>query len=234
MFSVKGEYMPDQYLLIVVGVIFGVFVVALLTFFPSSTHRPKKKFSKPMSENEQKDWKTVSLRMERHIHDLKRDVFELQKKEKLLSRELEVSREKENALQIKLNQERGWQKKGVSEFEKRGLEVQKLNNGLKNAEERLANEHSEFLRIQRQDKELLDEIVVLKQEKQSLEQEFSQARAQAEAYRKEILELRAENARISKKHDDTSWIAKTEYMKVKEELRVKEKELERIKRETGK
>lgn len=225
--------MPDLYLLIVVGVVFAVFVVALLTLFPSSSRPAKKKREKPMNEKEQKDWKTVSLRLERHVRELKQEVFELQKKEKLLARELEVSREKEGALQTKLNQERGWQKKGASELDKRGAEVQELIKGLKSAEEKLANEHSDLLRIQRLEKELVDEIAGLKQNKQALEGEVSQVRAQAEAYRKEILELRSDNARLSQKHDDTSWIAKTEYMKVKEELRVKEKELERVKREAG-
>ena len=225
--------MPDRYLLIVVGVIFGVFVVAVLTLFPNPSQRVRKKRPKPVSEQEQKDWKAVSLRMERHIRELKQDIFELQKREKLLSRELEISKEKESVLQTKLNQERGWQQKGASELEKKGLELQKITTTLKAAEERLASEHSELLRIQRQEKELLDEIAGLKKSAQSLEFELSQARAQAESYRKEMLDLRSDNARLSKKHDDTSWIAKTEYLKIKEELRVKEKELDRVKREKG-
>ena len=66
------------------------------------------------------------------------------------------------------------------------------------------------------------------------ESEIAQLKAKNENCRQEIVDLRKENMELTKKKEDTKWIAKADHDKLQQTLREKEKELERIKRESSK
>ena len=58
-------------------------------------------------------------------------------------------------------------------------------------------------------------------------------KAQLENLRKEVSDLRKENMDLARKKDDATWIAKSEYERIEKLLKEKEKELERMKRESS-
>ena len=70
--------------------------------------------------------------------------------------------------------------------------------------------------------------------RRAAESEIAQLKAKNENYRQEIADLRKENMELTKKKEDTKWIAKADHDKLQQTLREKEKELERIKRESSK
>ena len=64
---------------------------------------------------------------------------------------------------------------------------------------------------------------------QTLEAENAQLKAKLENNQKEITSLRKENMELSKRKEDASWVAKSEYERVEKLLREKEKEMEKLK-----
>ena len=70
--------------------------------------------------------------------------------------------------------------------------------------------------------------------RRAAESEIAQLKAKNENARHEVVDLRKENMELSKKKEDTMWVAKTDHDKLQQALREKKKEFERLKRESSK
>ena len=216
-------------ILVLIAIIFIFLLLGFLFLMPSGkTGRRRKKRS---NEGEQeKDWQAVALKLERHINALRNQIDGMQKKGKILERELIIQKDKYEKVQEKLSQERKWQKKEKGDVEKKTNELIKLKKNFQEAEQNLAQEHGERLRLQKEVKETAGVVTDLSEAKGSLESEIMKLKAKNDSYRQEINELKVLNARISKKHDEATWVAKSQYDKVEQELRTKDKEIEKLKK----
>ena len=171
--------------------------------------------------------------MERHIQALRKELIISQNRENDLERDIVIQKEKYKRMQEKLSQERGWQKKEKSDTEKKGHEIVQLKNNLKTAEQNLSHEHGMRLKNEREVKELKREVGTAVEQKRQVEIQLAKAKDLADDYRKEILELKESNRVLSKKHDDTTWIAKSEYIKLEKQFKKVQGELADLKRQVS-
>ncbi|MFP4473073.1 MAG: hypothetical protein ACLFPX_04275 [Candidatus Omnitrophota bacterium] len=222
--------MFDRELMIMLGAVFLVFTFSLFLIFPSGKAKRRKPRKRRLSPEEQKDWHAAALRMEKHIVRLKKELFQAQKVIKKQEIRLDLVSEQAEKVKDKLAQERSWQKKEADDLDKKNRRLEKLQNTLCQAEEQFEEEHQELLRLQRRDQENTRALEQADAQIKQFREDLAKARAQSDNYRQEILDLRSENKKLSRKHEDTEWIAKSEFLKVRTELQVKSKELERYKR----
>jgi chromosome segregation ATPase len=206
-------------------------LIAVLLQPPDKKAKPRKKRQNQKGpEEELESWKTASLKLEETLYALRRELQDAQKREQSLQRELIVQQEKYQKLQEKLHQERSWKDKEAAEIDRKTDVVNLLHQDLKKAEGQLEQEHGGRLRAERESREQKQFIQEAKDVRRSLETQLAKANNQIEVMRQEFIELRVMNEKLSKKHDDTTWVAKTEYVKLKQELTEKEKELTRLRR----
>ncbi len=219
---------------ILVGFLFFFFILGLF-FLISISSKEKRMRRRPLKtaapEKEQQDWKAAALRLERLIVDLRQDNVSWQKKVKALEKEGDVYRQKQAALDEQLRREREWKQKEEADLDKRGSRIQKLEQELKQVERRTENEHAELLLLRRENQDLTAKVTKDSEQIKALEIKADKIQAQADSYRKEILDLRAENKKLSQRHEDVQWIAKSVHLKVKEELRLKAQEVDRLKQD---
>lgn len=219
--------MPDTFA--VIGVILVFILLGVLLLIPTGKRGARKKKRLAGEQEDNKDWKAVSLRLEKHIYALRKDVEERKRQEKILEHRLEVEKGKYQKVQEKLAQERGWQKKEKDEIQKKTQDVIRLTKDLKAAEQNFAREHGTCLRLEREVQEKEGEVAAVKGQRMALESQIAKLKAQADACRKDMTDLREENNKLSKRHEETSWVAKPEYENLQRLLKTAEKETQRLK-----
>ena len=182
----------------------------------------------------EKDWQAVSLKLERHIQALRKEVEDYQKKERFLERDLTVQKEKYVKLQEKLEQERDWQKREEQGTEKRTQEILALKTEARRLEHDLSAMHSDRLRLERELRESKSEQDAINTQRRDLELEIAKVNVENEHLRKELKELKWENARLAEKKDAQSWIPKQDFEQLQATLRNAEKDLARLKEQLKK
>ena len=219
----------DTSLWITIIVLFLIFVWGLYFLaYTTGKGRKKRRRPKPMKDREQKDWKQISLRLEKHIQELRRENINWQKRVKVLEKQEEIYKGRNAGLQEKLERERVWQKKEEEDLGKKNKRLNQFKDEVKRLEQKLEHEYSELILVRRANDELKETAENQDRQIKYLQAESQKAKAQTDSYRKEMLGLRAENAKLSQKHEDTQWIAKSVHLKVKEELRQVRKDLQRL------
>lgn len=205
------------------------FVLVGILFIPNVRKAEKKKFKVERKEpDDNKDWKALCLQLEKYIHNLRKEILVLEKRTKDLEKDLGVERQKYDKIQEKLAQERGWQQKESVDSDKKAKEIMQLKRDLVSVEENLAREHGQRLQLEKSTKGMIDDIDRLNNEKISFELEISRLKAHVDVQRKEIIELRDLNAKLSKKQEDATWVAKSEYLRVERELKLAQEELDKL------
>ena len=215
---------------IVVGFLFGLFVLGLVFLMSMNGRKRHKRQLKPLKEKEQRDWKEVALRLEKHIAEVRKENIGWQKQVRILQKEKDIYQEKCEELGLKLDREKVWQQKEIEDINKKNVRIKELENELKQIESRLESEHMQFVMMRRQDEELKNENEKQASTIRQLSTDMEKIRANADAHRKEILDLRAENKKLSQRHEDVQWIAKSVHLKVKEELRQAKEEIQKLSR----
>lgn len=205
-------------------------VLGILLVLPTEkTKKPRaQKLPATIDDERSKDWQAVSLKLERHIQALRKQVVEYQKIKTVLERDLAIQTQKYNKLQEKLAQERDWQKKEEDDIQKKANEISALKNDLRKVEHELSAAHSDRLRFERELRESKMEKDSLAQVRRGLELHVQKIEAENDVLRKQIKELRWETERLSEKKDAESWVPKEDFQKLAEDLRNKEKELARL------
>lgn len=221
--------MPSIDLFVILGVILILVSLGVLFLMPASRGRrvKKRKRGNPakIREEDNKDWRAVSLKLEKYIQTLREEIEELQKAERIKERELIRKKEKNKKLQEKLAQERGWHDREQKDIDRNIKEVHRTRQEMIELEKDLDGEHSSRLKRERESKDLKRDFETLNEQKREGDSELIKVKVQAEQGRQEIRELKASNTELSKKHEDTTWVAKTEYDKLRRILKETEKEL---------
>ena len=214
------------------GIILVLILLGVVFLIPSEK-KGKKKRDKIQAEpsEQQKDWEHKVLRLEKHIQSLHNEILALQEKEKSAEKELTIERVKIKKLQEKLSQEREWYKKEQNTLDKQGKEYQQLRVELGKVQESFSSEHAANIRLEHKLKDLEQQKDSLNEQRRADEGEKARLKAVIENNRREMVQLKKENAELSKKQEDVQWVAKTEYDRVARLLAEKEKEVERLSRE---
>jgi len=216
---------------IVLGVIFTILLLAVFVFLPTETRKAKRKKNLEAEVKPQKDWQEAALRLEKHILSLRQEIMQYKVEVKRKEKELVDAKTEIKRLIEKIQQERGWLNKEQQDVEKTHRETQDLKNELAKSEESLEKEHTQRLNLEFELKESKASITALNELRLKLESEIAQRKGQQETLLKENRAVKEENAKLSQKHAETDWIAKTEYDKLEKILKQKEIELEKLKRD---
>lgn len=222
----------------IIGLALVIILLGVIFLLPSErSERRSRRRDKGAGEIDTKDWKTACLKLEKHIHSLRGEIEQGKMREKTLERNLLIQREKTKKLHEKISQERGWQEKEGADKQKRAQENIQIKESLRHTESELQKEHGERLRAERELKEAKDLMAATAEAKRLVESHLAKLETQFDTVKREIAELRAQNAKLSKQHDEVTWVAKSEYVKIEQQLRNTERELERFKsqvrRESG-
>lgn len=208
----------------------GLFFLTAISADGNSRRRPRRKAPQE-KEQDQRDWKRVALRLEKHISDMRLENMDWQKTVRKLEKESELYKAKYEDVKAALDRERGWKEKEGEESDKKGKRMKYLEEELARMERRAETEHIELLALRRDNAKLKETADILEEGRKAQEARAEKIQAQSDAWRQEILDLRVENKKLSRRHEDTQWIAKSAHLRVKEELRKKTEELERLKKE---
>ena len=93
------------------------------------------------------------------------------------------------------------------------------------------NEHSLNLRLEKELKELRKVADEQNELRRNAEIENTKLKTKNDDYRSEIAHLKKDIAELKKEKANTEWINKSEYEKLSQELKEKEKQLQRVQRE---
>jgi chromosome segregation ATPase len=214
----------------IIGAALGVMLLAVLFLLPGDK-RPSVRNSRATTGAEpgqDKDWRAASLKLEKYIHALKTEIEHDKAREKNLQKEILIQKEKYRRLQEKISQERGWQDKETADKDRRAKENSELRQALQKTEEDFQREHGDFLRLDRELKETKAALSTAVEAKRGLDSQIFKMQAQLDAERSEVKQLRDELAKLKKQHDETTWVAKSEYVKVQDRVSELQKECERL------
>jgi hypothetical protein len=130
-----------------------------------------------------------------------------------------------------LTQERQWHTKEQDSIDKRGKELHQLKIELANVQESFSKAHAMNLQLEHKLKDLEQQNSLLIEQRRSVEGENTRFKTMIDANRQEMAHLKRENRDLSKKREDTQWVAKSEYERVMNLLKEKEKGEDRNVRE---
>ena len=218
--------MNPFYIIVAVGVIFILIVIVIIALIPSDEKKKKRKEKEEAVR--QKDWENAAQGFERKAAAFKKQADELFMKRKELEENLLKEQKRIKELEEKLSQQVSWQQKEQDELEKKTGESRRLKEDILKTQENFANEHTMNLRLEKELKLSRQKEQELTDLRRSLESENQQLKAQLVSARNDISQLQKENTELKKKRDDTAWVAKTEYEKLKQILKEKEAALEKM------
>lgn len=214
----------------ILGVVLVVILLGVIFLMPGgeSSRRRLSRKEKAGQAQDNTDWKEACLKLEKHIHALRLEIEHGKTREKGLERDILIQREKTKKLQERISQERGWQTKEDQDKERRVKENISLRESLQKVEEESQRQHGELLRLERENKEARESAAALAENKRALESQIFKLQAQVDAATQENKILQEQNAKLLKQQEETTWVAKAEYVKLEEQLRVLHKEIEQF------
>lgn len=222
--------MPEVTFIISMSVFFLVILLIIIFWYPVDK-KVKKRKRKLVQEKPQKDWQAIGLRLEKQALFLRNEIANLQKKQMVRDKELEQLKGKNIKLQEKLSNEKKWREKEQNFIDKENLNTRRIKEDFLKAERNLAEAHSLKLRLEREVMELKQEVKEVNGQKKELSAEFRALDANFKSCQKELIEQKKINTELSRKTNETKWIARAEYDKVQRLLKIKEKEMARFLRE---
>jgi len=225
--------MTLSFQMIAAGVAVLVFaVIGILLLVPPDKSKQRRLREEKEKDDPAKNWEETSLRLERHIQAMRREIETHQKTERTLTRDLDVQKEKYTKLQDKLSQERDWQKREEGDLEKKTKEITTLKTNLRTVEDNLNATHSERLKFEREAKEAKSELESVAQARRNFELKVQTLEAEVDNLRKQVKDLKWEISQLTGKLVDKkeaeSWVPKEEFEKLQKELRKKEDDIERF------
>ncbi len=215
---------------VTVGIVLILVLLLVIFFIPSEERRRKNKKERGV-QPDTKDWKKAALSLEKLIQQLKRQIADLDRKNKALDKRATMEKYINKKLQEKLAKEKDWHRKNESNIDQNAQEVQALKAEIMNVQENSAKEHLEKLKLRQDFQELESRLSDVNAQRRTAEAENIQLTTKNDQYRQEIAQLKKDKAELTKKTDDVTWIAKSEYIKLEKMLKEKEVELQRLIRE---
>ncbi|MFH1359668.1 MAG: hypothetical protein ABIJ41_01355 [Candidatus Omnitrophota bacterium] len=216
-----------------------VFVVVTLVFFvfafpeTSSGIRRRVKIRKGPLQPHGKDWQATALKLERYIVSLRKKIDWLKGGQKKMEQDLVIEKARNAKLKDQISKEKEWLQKEKESLEGQDQQIYELNQRARLAEEEREKEYGLRLRIERECKEIKQDLSAVEKERNALTARAIQAESELSRLKDQIIEIKRVNRELEKESDEASFIAKSEYEKLVDQLKEKEKELERITRESN-
>jgi len=218
---------------ITVGIVLILILLVVIFLIPTDGRRGKEKRRRGSPEDN-KDWKAAALSLEKFIHSQKKQIESLERNNKALDKRETMEKYINKKLHEKLQREKEWHKKNEVNVGRKSKDLLELKNELVSVQENSAKEYALNLELKKKYQDIEGKLSLLQSERRAAEIEQAQSNTKIQKYRMEIAQLKKENAELTKKEDGTTWIAKSEYAKLKNLLKEKEVELQRVIRENRK
>lgn len=221
------------YVLLIVG---AFLIVALLVIvFVIPTDLRKKKTKRPRVSVEDLEARLARALKAGEHHEsttraLRRKIEEWERKESDWQKQLVSEQAKSEKLESKLLQERQWQGEEAKKFEKKTMDFQQLQKDLKAVNDQLSEEHSLRLKLEGDLRDLKQQYAGLNDIRRALDLEVQQLTEKYEDHRRQVRDLKKDNAALSRKNEDTAWVAKSDYLKLEQRLKEMESESRRAQR----
>ena len=218
---------------IAIGLVICVLIVIIfiLSEDKEKKARKMKKERQAITEEKLKEMEAKGqervIKLEHLTAKLRQEIVEIQKANNNSLKDLALEKEKVSKLQEKIKQERTWYTQEKQSIDKRTREWQDIKNELKTAQETLAQEHFKILALERESKDLKAQLREAQEKCGNLESELKQWQAKDEVNRREMVRFKSENSELKAAKEDSNWIAKTEYVRLKQLLESKESQLKK-------
>ena len=223
-------------ILILTAVSIGVISFIYAITEPDSKEKRKKKPSKDIKQTEIVSDGQKIVRLEAQISSLKSEAQKMNSDCIRLRKETESAKQKESDLNEELKKREDWLKKSDEDAKKIKEREIALKKELLSKEQETTKEFSKNVNLSQEVDKLKTKNQVLLKENKNLSDEIFVLKAQIEKYTEE-LESRARQIRmhaasvteLKKAKEESGWVAKAEYNKVKEEYNELKDEYEDIK-----
>jgi chromosome segregation ATPase len=218
-------------------IILVVFVVLLwilieVVLLPNS-EKKKKKIKKVEQEQLpnilQSQWEEKISKFEHRLKVQHDKILQFEQKELQWQKDIVIEKAKTEKFHEKLLKEREWHEKENSMADKSTKELDRLKAELKKEQDQFSKEHLTMLRLNQDYTELRKSHDQVTEEKRLIELELRQFKTKYDDNRQEIAQLKKEVAILSQKKQDEEWVAKSDYIKLEQDLRRLNKELEQAK-----
>ena len=221
--------------MIAIGVLALIIILVLVFFFPSEEKKRRRKIKKEkkLQPEKQRDWQAIVTRREHYIEKLKGEIAKMLKDQAAQAAQLEAVKAQNTQLREKLKLEHSWREKEEKSVDKNATRLKQLTEELRKAEENVSQEHAANIRLEKEVRESREELKHLNDAKRDLTVQLQGLDGQVRRLTQELTEERRNNRELSKKKEEESWVAKTDYENLQKILKEKERELERISRQQG-
>lgn len=172
-------------------------------------------------------------RMDVKINSMSKEIEQFKVGEKKYQEMIETEKASVKALEEKIKIEREWHEKDQQETYKKSKEIQKMREEFKVEQENFSKEHTEFIKLEHELKRYKSELQETHNQKRALEREVAGLKGAVEEGRKNISNLKADMKVLTKKKEEESWIAKSDYTRLEKEVEKLQKQLERATRENA-
>ncbi len=181
----------------------------------------------------QKDWESIAHRWEKQNNGLLGDIEKLKGEQKKILQDLEAQKVQNKELVDKLSLEKSWREKEQVTLEKFKHHEKDFKDQIYRTEQEVEKEHSNRIRLERELQDLKIKHDEVSEEKRQATVKAMSLETSLNVANKELKELRAANAELSRRKEDVQWVAKSEFDSLKLLLQSKEQELARLKTTAG-
>lgn len=205
-------------------------VIILLPDEKKKKFRRRKDPASTISPAKQKNWEEIALRREHALENSKNEIRRLEEEGRDKDRQLAEEKEKNIQLQEKLKLEQSWREKEDAALEKNIQKAQQFREDLMKSEQNFEKEHSQNIKLRREIEETLNELNEVNKDRRELSLKVLNLETIAGQLKKELNDLKKAYLELKKKDQEFEWVTKADHDKILEQLKEKEKELQRLSR----
>jgi len=224
--------MDTKDLIIVFSILCVVVFIVFAIFFPAEENRKRKKKRPEEPEeqisSEEKKWQEAAFRLKEYVTRYKQEINDLKKEEQKLKERIKEEEQKGQKFEEKLKREKQWLTEQESSLDRRTKEMRQFKMELTKAESDREHEYSLRLASDREKKDIQSDLEKMTKEKNDLVLKVTNLEFTLRTQKEEIVELRKANAVLQKKKDEEQWIAKSEFDKLEQLLKQKDKEIQKL------
>ncbi len=224
--------MSTKDLIIVFSILCVIVFIVFAIFFPAEEHRRRKyrriePSEEPLSK-EDKKWQEAAFRLKEYVARYKQEVNDLQREQQRLKDRLREEEQTGQKFEEKLKREKQWLTEQESSLDRRTKEMRQVKMELTKAQTDREHEYSLRLAADREKKDIQADLEKLTKEKNDLLLKVTNLEFTLKTQKEEITELRKITTSLQKKKDEEQWIAKSEFDKLEQQLKQKEKEIQKL------
>ncbi|MBF0595148.1 MAG: hypothetical protein HQL22_09285 [Candidatus Omnitrophica bacterium] len=177
-----------------------------------------------------KDWQGTAERMEKRLRIMETEAQAFQSLLKDKDKKVEEMNITLAAVRKQFDQEKAWREKEEAALQKEKKLERSLQEELNKTREALNHESTERIKQEHELKEIRQIKDEISGKERGLSSRVMDLERQLDSALKELKQLRQENAQLSKKKEDTEWVAKSDYKQLEAQARRTRFEAEEFKK----